>query len=42
MTKPLDVECPRCHAAPGKSCRTADRVKRDPHRRRREAAQRKS
>ncbi|WP_255354824.1 hypothetical protein [Cellulomonas sp. Leaf334] len=41
MTTPLDVECPRCHAALGKSCRTADRVKRDPHRRRREAAARK-
>ncbi|WP_315099000.1 hypothetical protein [uncultured Cellulomonas sp.] len=40
MTKPLDVECPRCGAARGKSCRTADRVKRDPHGRRIKAAAR--
>ena len=33
-TSPLDVECPRCHATRGKSCKTADRVKRKPHQRR--------
>ncbi len=38
MSKPLDVECPRCGAARGKSCRTGDRVKRDPHGRRVKAA----
>lgn len=35
---PLDVECPRCGAKPGKECRTADRVKRSPHDRRVKAA----
>ncbi|WP_456826717.1 zinc finger domain-containing protein [Cellulomonas sp. P5_E12] len=34
MKKPLDVECPRCGASRGKPCKTADRVVREPHRRR--------
>ncbi|MFC4617090.1 hypothetical protein ACFO3K_20355 [Cellulomonas algicola] len=33
------VTCPRCGAAPGEPCRTADRVQRPPHRRRTLAAQ---
>ncbi|MEZ0448042.1 zinc finger domain-containing protein [Cellulomonas sp. ICMP 17802] len=30
----LTVACPRCAAAPGELCRTADRLPRAPHRRR--------
>ena len=30
----LSVACPRCAAAQGEHCRTADRLPRDPHRRR--------
>jgi len=30
----LTVLCPRCAAAPGEPCRTADRLPRAPHRRR--------
>ncbi|WP_456843743.1 zinc finger domain-containing protein [Cellulomonas sp. P5_C6] len=30
----LTVTCPRCAAAPGEPCRTADRLRRPPHSRR--------
>ena len=33
----LAVSCPRCAAPPGTLCRTAERLPRRPHRRRREA-----
>ncbi len=38
----LAVSCPRCAALPGSMCRTAERVPRRPHRRRREAYARES
>ncbi|WP_425549753.1 zinc finger domain-containing protein [Cellulomonas aerilata] len=38
----LAVHCPRCAAVPGALCRTAERVPRRPHRRRRAAYARTS